>query len=86
MDLNFLTNYLHGDKKQLMTIIIAVEAVVAGCFAICSWVVAGTANNGFNVVLVGLLNIAFVVGSYYVIKSSKVPLAVMFNSHFSSLK
>jgi hypothetical protein len=35
-------------------------------------------NSGFNVVLTALLNIAYVGGSYYVIKKSNTPIAVGF--------
>ena len=45
---------------------------------IISFVVAGTANAGFNVVLTALINIGWVVGAYYVVKNSKTPIAIGF--------
>jgi len=67
-----------GDKKDLLTLSIAGEAFFALPLTICCFVVAGTANAGFNAVLTALLNIAFIAGSYYVIKNSKTPIAVGF--------
>lgn len=50
--------------------------LVTFCFAISSFVVADTANAGFNVVLTGLLYMAYCGGTYYVINKSHTPLAV----------
>lgn len=69
---------LNGDKKQLMILTIAAEAFFAFPLTICCFVVAGTANAGFNAVLTALLNMAFIAGSYYVIKNSKTPIAIGF--------
>lgn len=71
-------NFASADKKDVMKLIIFVEAVATFAFVICSFVVAGTANVGFNCVLTGFLNIAFVAGSYYVINNSKSPIAIGF--------
>lgn len=46
------------------------------CYTICSFVVASTANMGFNAVLTALLYIAYVAGTYHVLHRSKMPLAV----------
>eukprot|EP01038_Epipyxis_sp_PR26KG_P007606 gene7606-10356_t len=78
MDLTFIKSYLHGDKKQLITNILAVESVVCFCFVICSFIVGNTSNVGFNCVLTGFLNVAFIIGSYYVTHQSKSPIAVGF--------
>lgn len=69
---------IQGDKKQLLAILIASEAFLAFPLTICCFVVAGTANMGFNAVLTALLNIAFIAGSYYVVRNSKTPIAVGF--------
>lgn len=66
-----------GDRKQLLTLVIMAEAFLAFPLTICCFVVAGTANAGFNAVLTALLNIAFIAGSYYVVKNSKTPIAVI---------
>ena len=68
--------YLQGDKKEKLTLAVFLEAFLAFPLTICSFVVAGTANAGFNVVLSALLNLSFIAGSYYVIKNSKTPIAV----------
>ena len=68
--------YYAATKQELMFGIVAVEVFFSLPFLICSFVVAGTANAGFNCVLTGFLNIGLAAGSYYVIKNSKAPLAV----------
>jgi len=67
-----------GDRKQTFTLIIAGEGFLALPLTICCFVVAGTANAGFNAVLTALLNIAFIAGSYYVVNNSKTPIAIGF--------
>ncbi len=67
---------LQGNKQELLLNIVKVEAVITAALVICSFVVAATANAGFNCVLTGFLNAAFVAGSYYVLKNSKAPIAV----------
>ena len=67
-----------GEKKQVVNLTIGAEAFLALPLTICCFVVAGTANAGFNAVLTALLNIAFIAGSYYVINNSKTPIAVGF--------
>ena len=70
-------NY-NGDKRQIMTLTVGAEAFLALPLTICCFVVAGTANAGFNAVLTALLNIAFIAGSYYVVNNSKTPIAIGF--------
>ena len=74
--MDLINSYLNGNKSELLQMVIYVEAVCTFAFVICSFVVAGTANAGFNCVLTGFLNIAAVAGSYYVITKSKAPIAV----------
>jgi hypothetical protein len=74
--MDILKSYLNGNKKDLFLVPIVLETLFAFAFAICSFVVSGTANAGFNCVLTGFLNFAFVGGSYYVINNSKAPIAV----------
>lgn len=52
------------------------QQVFVLCYTICSFVVASTANMGFNAVLTALLYIAYVAGTYHVLHRSKMPLAV----------
>eukprot|EP00607_Mallomonas_marina_P010305 CAMPEP_0182418374 /NCGR_PEP_ID=MMETSP1167-20130531/2827_1 /TAXON_ID=2988 /ORGANISM="Mallomonas Sp, Strain CCMP3275" /LENGTH=184 /DNA_ID=CAMNT_0024592559 /DNA_START=123 /DNA_END=677 /DNA_ORIENTATION=+ len=66
------------DKKGLIMLIIGAQAVLSFPFTICAFVVSGTANAGFNVVLTALLLNAFIGGSYYVVRKSKTPIAVGF--------
>lgn len=68
--------YYSSTKQELLIGVIALEAFFTFPFIICSFVVAGTANAGFNCVLTGFLNIALAAGSYHVIKNSKAPIAV----------
>jgi hypothetical protein len=75
---SIMANLANANKKEIMVMIIGLETLATLAFVICSFVVAGTANVGFNCVLTGFLNIAFVAGSYYVITNSKSPIAVGF--------
>jgi hypothetical protein len=75
--MDLLRSYYYSSTKQELLIgVVAVEAFFTVPFIICSFVVAGTANAGFNCVLTGLLNVALTAGSYHVIKNSKAPIAV----------
>jgi hypothetical protein len=77
MDINSLKSYLAtGNKKEFLHLAIIAEGLITFAFVICSFVVGGTANAGFNCVLTGFLNIALVGGSYYVIENSRAPIAV----------
>jgi len=69
---------LNGDKKTQLVYLLMGEAFLALPLTICCFVVAGTANAGFNAVLTALLNIAFIAGSYYVVTNSKTPIAIGF--------
>jgi len=70
--------YYSSTKQELLIGLIALDAFFAFPFIICSFVVAGTANAGFNCVLTGLLNVALAGGSYHVVKNSKAPIAVSY--------
>lgn len=74
--MDLLRSYLNGNKLDLLIVGIAFEALCIVPFVICSFVVADTANAGFNCVLTGFLNIAFTAGSYHVLVNSKAPIAV----------
>lgn len=76
--MDILLAQIQGDRTQLMVLTIATEAFLAFPLTICCFVVAGTANMGFNAVLTALLNISFIAGSYYVVKNSKTPIAIGF--------
>jgi hypothetical protein len=68
--------YYASTKPELLNALIFTEAFFTLPFVICSFVVASTANAGFNCVLTGMLNVGLAAGSYYVLKTSKAPLAV----------
>jgi hypothetical protein len=75
--LDLINSYLHVTSKQdLLLFLTAAEGFFTFPFIICSFVVAGAANAGFNCVLTGLLDIALVGGSYHVVKNSRTPIAV----------
>ena len=77
MDINSIRSYLaNGNKKELLQFVIVGEGIVTIAFVVCSFVVGGVANAGFNCVLTGFLNIALVWGSYHVIENSRAPIAV----------
>ena len=77
MDLSLIRGYFYSSTRQeLLFGLVGLEAFFTVPFVICSFVVASTANAGFNCVLTGLLNVALAGGSYYVIKNSKAPIAV----------
>lgn len=71
------------DKKDILKFIVFFIGFLTFPLVVCSFVVAGTANAGFNCVLTGLLNISFVVGSYFVLKKSKAPIAVSISRYSS---
>ncbi len=64
------------ERKSTLLFLAGVSAFFAFPFSICSFVVAGTPNAGFNVVLTAILNICFVLGSFFVIIHSQAPIAV----------
>ena len=65
-----------SDKKLTLLLNLAVVAFFSFPFSICSFVVAGTSNAGFNVVLTAMLNIGYVSGAIFVVSTSKTPIAV----------
>jgi hypothetical protein len=65
-----------GNKQNLLMGLIAIETIITFAFVVSCFVVSSTANAGFNAVLTAFLNVAFVGGSYYVLKKSKAPIAV----------
>ena len=72
-----------GQKRDMLLLIIALDAVFTFSVTICSLVVANTANAGFNVVLTSILNIGYIAGSYFIVTKSKTPIAVSDrNMHF----
>lgn len=73
---------LSADKK--LTLLYATYTCAFFCFpfVICSLVVSGTANAGFNAVLTAILNMCFIAESYYILKNSKTPIAVSIHSNF----
>jgi hypothetical protein len=80
--------YYASTKPELLNALIFTEAFFTLPFVICSFVVASTANAGFNCVLTGMLNVGLAAGSYYVLKTSKSPLAVRISqyNHATSLQ
>jgi len=65
-------------RLDIVLFLTALEGFFTFPFLICSFVVAGTANAGFNCVLTGLLNASLAIGSYLVITKSKAPIAIGF--------
>lgn len=65
-----------ASKKDFLKAIVLAETVFGVAFLICSFVVAGTANAGFNCVLTAFLNLAIAAGCYHVLIKSKAPIAV----------
>lgn len=65
-----------GQKRDMLLLSLALDSLFVFSVTICSLVVMGTANVGFNIVLTSLLNIGYIVGANYVISNSKTPIAV----------
>lgn len=65
-----------GQKRDMLVILLALVSVSTFCSFICSCVVARDPNAGFNIVFTSLLNIGYVLGSYYIVTKSKTPIAV----------
>jgi hypothetical protein len=68
--------WILDNKPEFLIGIIGLESLCTFALVVSSFVVAGTANAGFNVVFTGFLNIAYISGSCYVLKNSKAPIAV----------
>jgi len=77
MDITVIKSFLAtGNKKDFLHAAIVLQGVITFAFVISSFVVAGTANAGFNCVLTGFLNAALTAGAYYVVENSRAPIAV----------
>ncbi len=74
--MDIIKSYWNGNKLDLLMLPIGFSALFTIPFVICSFVVAGTANVGFNCVLTGFLNVGLTGGAYHVINNSKAPIAV----------
>lgn len=75
---NLIESINLNDRRGILLLITYINAIFVFPFMICSFIVASTANVGFNVVLTTLLNISFVFESYYIIHNSKTPIAIGF--------
>lgn len=67
---------LDSPKQDILLGVVIFQAICAFPFMICSFVVSGTANAGFNCVLTSFLNLAYIAGAFYVVRNSKAPIAV----------
>jgi hypothetical protein len=67
-----------ADHEKILNVLLMVQGLFSFAFLICSFVVAGTATMGFNVILTALLCIAFIGGTYHVLNNSKKALSVGF--------
>ena len=65
-------------KREKLILCLYIISIFTFGLTICAFVVAGTANSGFNIVLSSFLNVGFVLGAWYVIRNSKTPIAVGF--------
>lgn len=68
----------NDDKRQLLLLGAYASGFLCFPLTICSFVVAGTANAGFNAVFTALLNIVFSGEAFYIVSNSKTPLAIGF--------
>lgn len=64
------------DPSVLLEILLAVQIICGVAFLICSIVVSHTENAGFNVILMGLINLIFAVAAYYAVGNLKTPILV----------
>lgn len=63
------------DKRQLLLLLVMLQAFFTAPLLICSFVAGGTANMGFNIVLTAILNSAYNASSYILVKkTSRRPL------------
>ena len=53
-------NHVNKEKKMTLIYLIASLAVLCVPFTICSLIVSGTANAGFNIVLTAVLNCTYI--------------------------
>ena len=58
-----IVNNLSQDKEGTLKLMAIVHAFLSFPFSICSLVVSGTANAGFNVFLTAILNYAYASGA-----------------------
>lgn len=59
-----------------LSLLLYIQIIIGLIFAITAFVAAGTANNGFNVVLTAFINLSYDGFCYYVIKYKKTPQLV----------
>ena len=56
-------NGLNRDKISSLLIFVIATGLLCFPFFICSLIVSGTANAGFNIVLTAILNVGYVTGA-----------------------
>jgi nitrate reductase NapE component len=78
MNVDNLIQQVMSDKKQSLIYTIYLMAFFLFPFVICAFVVSGTSNAGFNVVLTAILNMCFAAEAYYIVNNSKTPIAVSY--------
>ena len=66
------------NKREKLILSLYIISLFAFALTVCAFVVAGTANAGFNIVLSSFLNMGFILGAWYVIRNSKTPIAIGF--------
>ncbi|RYG60344.1 hypothetical protein EON64_19370 [archaeon] len=76
------TSFLASQSKQDMLLgCLIFQAICVFPLIICAFVVSNTANMGFNCVLTSFLDLAYFLGTFYVVRNSKAPIAV--SAHFN---
>ena len=65
-------------KREKLILSLYIISIFSFGLTICAFVVAGTSNAGFNIVLSSFLNMGFLLGAWYVIRNSKTPIAIGF--------
>lgn len=63
-------------KQDILLALVAFQTLCAVPLLICSLVVSGTANAGFNCFLTACLNLAYIGGTFFVVRNSTAPIAV----------
>lgn len=64
------------EPSLLLDILLAMQMIFGSAFLICSIVVSHTENAGFNIILTGLINLAFTVAAYYSLGKLKTPMLI----------
>ena len=64
--------------RDKLILLLGVLGALSFGLTLCAFAVAETANAGFNILFSSFMNVAAIVGTYHVLRTSKTPIAIGF--------